>query len=216
MCGIFGFNWQDKILSKKLVKLLKHRGPDGFGIYQENSLTLGHTRLAIIDLTQKGKQPMSNEDQSVLLTFNGEIFNYTEIRTELIRKGHIFKSDTDTEVIIHGYEEYGEKILDKLNGQFAFCIYDKHKQQLFLARDRIGINPLYYYHNNETFIFGSELKVILETILDKKINEFAKNFYLVYGHVPGNETIIEKTCKLLPGHYAIYNCKKNSITITKY
>ena len=142
MCGILGFNWQDEQLAKSLAKLLKHRGPDDSGVYTSDKVSLGHTRLSIIDLSKKGKQPVHNLGKDLWITFNGEIFNFPEIKKELELKGYEFKSKTDTEVLLLGYQEWGYKVLDKLNGQFAFCIYDKKKNKLFLARDRIGINPL--------------------------------------------------------------------------
>ncbi|MBW2978002.1 asparagine synthase (glutamine-hydrolyzing) [Candidatus Woesearchaeota archaeon] len=209
-----GFNWEDRRLAKKLGDLIKHRGPDGEGFYTDSGVTLGHRRLSIIDLSEKGKQPMSNEDKSIWMTYNGEIFNFQEIKEGLIAKGHKFESKTDTEVIIHGYEEYGFKILDKLNGQFVFCLYDKKKKILFIARDRIGINPLYYYFDGKKFIFGSELKVILKSGVEKKINKFALNYYLMYGHTPRKQSIIENAYKLEPSHYMVFNLKKN--TIAKY
>jgi asparagine synthase (glutamine-hydrolysing) len=211
MCGIIGFNWKDENLLKNSLKLLNHRGPDASDYLSDNLISLGHTRLSIIDLSEKGSQPMCNEDGSIWITFNGEIFNFKDIKADLIKKGHVFKSETDTEVLIHGYEEYGYKLLDKLNGQFAFCIYDKKKKQLFLARDRIGINPLYYYFKNGKFIFGSELKVILKSGLDLKINDFAKNFYLVYGHTPRKQSIMQDVYKLEPGHYMVFDLNSNKI-----
>jgi asparagine synthase (glutamine-hydrolysing) len=217
MCGILGFNWRDEHLVLKLNKLLNHRGPEDSGEYSDEYVTLGHTRLSILDLTENGKQPMMNEKETIILTFNGEIFNYQEIKKELEKKGYKFKSKTDTEVLLLGYEEYGIKILDKLNGQFAFCIYDTIKKKLILARDRIGINPLYYYWDEKKFIFGSELKVILKSGVPLKINDFARSYYLVYGHCPRKQSIIENAYKLEPGHYLIFNVEKNKIeTIKKY
>ena len=214
MCGIIGFNWNDKKLAKELGQLIQHRGPDGEGYYSDSGVTLGHRRLSIIDLSENGKQPMTNEDETIFITFNGEIFNFKEIREELEEKGHTFISKTDTEVIVHGYEEYGTKILDKLNGQFAFAIYDKKKQEIFLARDRIGINPLYYYVKDKKFIFGSELKVIMESGIEKKIDKEALNHYLLFGHTPRKKSIIQHAFKLEPGHYLVYDLEKNKIKVS--
>lgn len=209
MCGIIGFNWNDEKLILKLTNLLKHRGPDSRGLYVDNNVSLGHTRLSIIDLSKKGKQPMFYKN--LIITFNGEIFNFEEIKDDLKNKGYTFKSKTDTEVILLGYQEYKEKILEKLNGQFAFCIYDKKEKIFFLARDRIGINPLYYHIKNDKFLFGSELKTILKSGIHLKINEFSKDHYIVYGHCPRKETIINDTFKLEPGHFLIYDLTQKKI-----
>lgn len=217
MCGILGFNWKDEVLAKNIGKLLRHRGPDGEGYLIEDNLSLGHRRLSIIDLSEKGKQPMCDERKRYWITYNGEIFNFKEIRNDLLGKGYTFKSKTDTEVLLLGYQEYGAKILEKLNGQFAFCIYDKQDQTLFLARDRIGINPLYYYFDGKRFVFGSELKVILKSGVPLKINSFAKDHFMVFGHCPRKQSIIENAYKLEPGHYMVFNLKNNKIeTCKKY
>ena len=167
MCGIAGIFHFDhpgpvrkEILSRMLVRI-QHRGPDESGIYLGRNIGLGHVRLSILDL-KTGKQPMSDEAGNYWIVFNGEIFNYIELRDDLLKKGHRFRTTSDTEVLLHLYMEYGEKCLEKLNGQFAFAIWDKKKQELFLARDRVGIRPLYYTVLNGTFIFGSEIKAILE------------------------------------------------------
>lgn len=161
MCAIFGFvttnNKYRQEHLEKMGKILHHRGPDGTEILRSDiGVHLGHNRLSIIDLSKKGKQPMSNEDGSIWLTYNGEIYNFQEIREELKNKKHLFKSDTDSEVVIHAYEEWGLDCLEKFNGMFAFAIYDKNKNQLILVRDRLGIKPLYYLVNNNPEIFASE------------------------------------------------------------
>lgn len=150
MCGISGFNWEDKNLVREMGNIMNHRGPDDEGIYTDDTISLGYRRLSIIDLSKKGKQPMSNEDGSIWVTFNGEIYNFPELREKLEKRRHKFKSNT--EVIIHSYEEFGEDCLNYFNGQFAFCIYDSNKKKLFLARDRIGIKPLYYFLKDGKFI----------------------------------------------------------------
>ena len=160
MCGINGFNFEDKNLIEKMNRLLKHRGPDSNGKYTDSSVSLGHTRLSIIDLSSAGNQPMSNEDESVWITYNGEAYNFKELKKNL-KKKYKFKSETDTEVLIHLYEEHGREMLPMLNGMFAFCIYDSNKKQLLLARDRTGVKPLYYYFDGDKFIFSSEIKAIL-------------------------------------------------------
>ena len=217
MCGIVGFNWNDNEKLNELSLLLKHRGPDQEGCYCDNMISIAHRRLSIIDLSENGKQPMHNEDETMYIAYNGEIYDFQELRKELIQKGHKFISNTDTEVILHGYEEYGASILKRLNGQFAVCIYDKKKTQLFIARDRIGIKPLYYYSKDNKFIFGSELKVLLKSNIKKEINKEALNHYLLFGYTPSKQSILNDVSKLLPGHYLIYDLTKNKINqIVKY
>lgn len=213
MCGIAGFNWKDEAEMRKLCASLSHRGPDQEGYYADISVTLGHKRLSIIDPSPSGIQPMANENKTILITFNGEIFNFAELRQNLQK--YTFKSGTDTEVIIHAYEEYGEECINKLNGQFAFAIYDVTKQTLFLARDRVGINPLYYYFDGKKFIFGSELKVIINSEVPKQINEYALHYYLAYGYTPGKQSIFDNTYKLEPGHYMVFDLRENKITTYK-
>src|SRR3989304_7051721 len=168
MCGIAGIlNLNDEVkvssdLLKRMFSAIKHRGPDEFGSYKDADAGFAHARLSIIDLSG-GQQPMSNEDGTVWITFNGEIFNYVELRQELLKKGHTFSTQSDTEVIIHLYEEYGEGCLEQLNGQFAFAIWDGNRRKLFLARDRAGIRPLFYTSNNNKFYFASEIKAIFAT-----------------------------------------------------
>jgi asparagine synthase (glutamine-hydrolysing) len=215
MCGILGFNWRDEVLAKKIGSSLSHRGPDQEGYFSDKNLTLGHRRLSILDLSEKGRQPMSDKSKNYYITFNGEIFNYQEIKEELLEKGYKFKSKTDTEVLLYGYIEFGEKILNKLNGQFAFCIYDKKKNNLFLARDRIGINPLYYYFKDGKFIFGSEMKVIMEAGIEKEIDKFSLNYYFLYGYTPTKRSILKNVFKLEKGHYLKFDLNKNKITSYK-
>jgi asparagine synthase (glutamine-hydrolysing) len=214
MCGICGFNWEDKELVKKMSALLSHRGPDGSGYYVNDNVSFGHRRLSIIDISTAGKQPMSNEDGTIWITFNGEIFNFLELRAELENKGHNFNSYTDTEVIIHGYEQFGEKIVEKLNGQFAFAIWDENKNKLFLARDRLGIKPLFYYWNGSKFIFASELKSILEDDFSREINPHSLNHYLAFGFTPTGNSILKNIYKLKPGH--ILTLKNGLLNIQPY
>ena len=153
MCGIIGFNYEDKSFLKTALKQINHRGPDDSGIFLDNNISLGHKRLSIIDLSKSGKQPMSNENQTIWIIFNGEIYNFKELRVDLEQKGHQFYTQSDTEVIVHAYEEYDEDCVKQLRGQFAFCVYDSRKELLFLARDHMGLKPLYYYFDNNRFIF---------------------------------------------------------------
>ncbi|MBW2998205.1 asparagine synthase (glutamine-hydrolyzing) [Candidatus Woesearchaeota archaeon] len=216
MCGIVGFNFKDRELLKKMIKTLNHRGPDNHGFYEDSKISLGHARLSIIDL-KKGKQPLKNEKSTVWIVFNGEIFNFQELRRDLEKKDHIFETDTDTEVIIHGYEEYGYDIVKKLNGQFSFCIYDAVKRELFIARDRIGIKPLYYYKKDETLMFASELKAILQDLRVKRdIDKSVIRDYVSYGYVPSPKSIFKNVYKLDPGHYLIYKLKENRLFLKKY
>ena len=144
MCGIAGFNWGDKNLINKMCSLISHRGPDQSGSFSNRSVSLGHQRLAIIDLGERSKQPMSDSENSVFIVFNGEIYNYLELRDELKKKYH-FKTESDTEVILNAYKEFGEDCVRYFNGAFAFCIYDVKKDILFLARDRLGKKPLFFF-----------------------------------------------------------------------
>lgn len=204
MCGIVGqLNFNGEKINQNLIRemaaKINYRGPDGEGFYFENFLGLGHKRLAIIDL-KGGSQPIFNEDGSIVIVFNGEIYNYKDLKEELT--SHIFKTNTDTEVIIHLYEKYGEKCLEKLNGDFSFALWDKKKETLFLARDRIGVKPLYYYLDKNKLVFASQLRPILENHnIKKTISLVGLNRYFSYLYNPGEQTIFESVKKLLPGHY---------------
>jgi len=220
MCGILGV-WDfssrvDRALIKQMRELLTHRGPDDKGIFIDNQTGLAHRRLSIIDLSKAGNQPMSNEDGSIWITYNGEIYNFQEIKGDLEKKGHQFKSNTDTEVIIHAYEEYGPNCLSLFNGMFAFGIWDSNKREIFLARDRIGVKPLVYYQDKDKFIFASELKAILPYPgINKEVSEEAISHYLSFGYVPTPMCIFKNMAKLPPGHYAIIN-KNNELLIKQY
>jgi asparagine synthase (glutamine-hydrolysing) len=164
MCGIAGIVSQsaDLELIGPMTEAMSHRGPDGSGIWSDGLCSLGHRRLAIIDLSVKGKQPLCNENETVWIVFNGEIYNFQELRAELERSGHKFNSHTDTEVIVHAYEQWGTECVKKLRGMFAFAIWDQQKRRLFLARDRVGKKPLYYADNGRCFAFASELQGLLQ------------------------------------------------------
>ncbi len=214
MCGIAGFNWEDRRVIKEMSDCISHRGPDAFGYYTDRSVSLGHRRLAIVDLSEKGKNPLFNEDGDVCIVFNGEIYNHLEIKERL--KNHKFYSKTDTEVIVHAYEEWGEKCVELFNGDFAFCIYDRKNKKLFLARDRLGINPLYYYNEGGRFIFASEYKAILKAGIDRKINADSLNKFITFRYIPGEDTLIQGVKKLLPAHYLVYDLKTKKAELTKY
>ena len=209
MCGIFGIHYFDpqRPVNQQMVleasDVMHHRGPDDSGYFVDGSTGLGHRRLSIIDLSS-GHQPMTNENGGVIVVYNGEIYNYKEIKEELIGKGHIFRTDCDTEVIVHGYEEWGTDCLQKFNGMFAFLLFDKARRLLWGVRDRLGIKPLYYYHDNDVFIAASEVKALLKTGLVKSaLNENVLDAYFSVGYVPGPETMFLGIKKVLPGHYLL-------------
>jgi asparagine synthase (glutamine-hydrolysing) len=181
---------------------LVHRGPDQHGVYTDEQVSLGHRRLSIIDLSDYGRQPMSNEDGSVWVTFNGEIYNFQELRETLVAKGHVFRSRTDTEVIVHAYEEYGPDCLQKFRGMFTFALWDRTRRALLLARDRLGIKPLYYYLKHGKLVFASEIKAILQVpSVERKVNPQAVYHYVGYEFVPAPDTMFRHIYKLPPGHY---------------
>ncbi|HBQ20801.1 MAG: asparagine synthase (glutamine-hydrolyzing) [Deltaproteobacteria bacterium GWA2_38_16] len=208
MCGINGYSgFRDPRLIQQMVETLSHRGPDEQGIYQDEDISLGHARLSIIDLSPQGHQPMTNEDGSLYLVFNGEIYNFVSLRETLSQKGHIFKSKTDTEVILHGYEEYGEEFISSLEGMFAFALWDKKQKKLVLARDSIGIKPLYYYWDGQKLIFSSEIKSILcSRDVQQKISlqESLVPFYLTFQYSPPQKTLFKNIFKLEPGYLLIF------------
>ncbi|KWT90144.1 asparagine synthase (glutamine-hydrolyzing) [Candidatus Magnetominusculus xianensis] len=206
MCGIAGFVGfrNDKTL-KEMMKVISHRGNDDMGSYVSEHVSLGHQRLSIIDLSERGRQPLTNEDDTFKIIYNGEIYNYRQLRKDLIQRGHKFASDTDTEVILHLYEEIGVKCLSSLNGMFAFAIWEEKNRVLFLARDRIGIKPLYYYYDGSIFVFASEIKSILQCEkVKKRLNNKALYELLMLRYTHNPLTVIDNVYKLEPGHYLIY------------
>ena len=209
MCGITGIYAFDekhevpKALIEDMTNTMIHRGPDEFGFYVNENLALGHRRLSIIDL-KAGRQPMSDKNGYIWIVFNGEIYNFIELRKDLEGKGYTFKTKSDTEVIIYTYEEYGLDCLKKFNGMFAFAIYDKRKKRLFLARDRLGIKPLYYTITDKEIIFASEIKAILKhPNVKKKVNLYGISSYLSYRYVLGKETLFDGIYTLQPGHFLL-------------
>ncbi len=217
MCGHVGFigytkNREDVL--EDMMKSIIHRGPDSDGKYIDDNIAMGFRRLSIIDIEQ-GSQPMFNEDNSLVLIFNGEIYNFKDIRTELTKKGHIFKTNTDSEILLHSYEEYGVDMLLKLRGMFSFIIWDNKIQQLFGARDFFGIKPMYYATMDDCFIFGSEIKSFLHhPKFEKSLNTTALENYLTFQYSPTNETFFKNVYKLPPAHYFIF--KDNKIITKKY
>ena len=212
MCGICGFINFDKssISENDLMNMnneLEHRGPDDDGIMLNRSNAFGvvglaQKRLSIIDLSPKGHQPMCDVDEKVWVTFNGEIYNFQEIKEELLAAGFTFKSTSDTEVIIYAYKKWGIKCIEKFNGMFAFGLWDRTRHEFYLVRDRLGIKPLYYYHDMKNFIFASELKAIIKYPgFDKKLAPDALAQYLLFQYVPHPLTIYQNTYKLSAGSY---------------
>ena len=223
MCGISGFVDFNKKTGKpvleKMNRMLAHRGPDGegYGLYEndEASVGFGHRRLSIIDLSEGGSQPQSYKNFHI--TFNGEIYNYLEIKDKLISKGHRFHSHSDTEVILHAYAEWGPDAVLQFVGMYAFVIYDDVSQNLFACRDRAGVKPLFYYWNNGLFLFASELKAIIQhPEFKKQINTDAVAAFMQLGYVPTPHCIFVDTHKLKPGHYMNLDFKRKSITIKQY
>jgi asparagine synthase (glutamine-hydrolysing) len=217
MCGFIGFtgnvkNSEDIIT--QMMNSITHRGPDSAGLYLGDEITLGFRRLSIIGLAD-GSQPMFNEDQSLVVVFNGEIYNYRELKAELEALGHVFSTHADTETLLHLYEEFGFEMLNKLRGMFAFALYDIRKRRLFCARDFFGIKPLYYGHVNGSLLFGSEIKSFLSFPgFSKELNEEALENYLTFQYSVLTETFFKGVYKLPPGHFMLYQDKE--VTVHKY
>lgn len=221
MCGIAGVASRtplDPEIIRSMCLAISHRGPDDLGVkvWSDHHLGLGHTRLSIIDLSAAGRNPMPNEDGTVWIVFNGEIYNYQNLRQELTKLGHIFTSHADTEVIIHAYEQWGDAHVHRLRGMFAYALYDRREEvlasnngstayRMLLVRDRLGIKPLFYYWDGDEFIFGSEIKAILARPgVDRDIDRSAIFDYLTYRYVPGPKTVYARVRKLLPGHMLVF------------
>lgn len=205
MCGICGFTGNDLPLVERMTKVLTHRGPDQEGRWTDGRVTLGHRRLSIIGIVgESGRQPMHNEDGTVTVVFNGEIFNFQEIREELVKLGHTFSSQTDTEVIVHGYEQWGLDCVKRFIGMFAFALWDAKKGRLWLVRDRIGVKPLYYYWKAGKLVFGSEIKAILEDpAVPRRVNHAALYDYLGFEFVPAPATAFEDIYAMPAGYWAL-------------
>lgn len=217
ICGILNFGMNESVNKetlKRMCTVMSHRGPDDEGFFVEENVGLGMRRLSIIDLST-GHQPISNEDGTVWIVFNGEIYNHLALREELLSKGHKFSTSTDTEAIVHAYEEYGEDCVSKLRGMFAFAIWDKGKKKLFIGRDRLGIKPLYYYFDDKRFIFGSELKVILQYPgIPKDLDLEALDNFLTFEYIPAPLTIFKSVKKLPQAH--TLSIEKGRISINEY
>lgn len=219
MCGISGkVDFENPKIEESLLRrmnqTLVHRGPDEEGIYLSEHVALAHRRLSIIDL-KGGHQPMSNEDGSLWIVFNGEIYNFPELRETLMAKGHLFKTSSDTETILHLYEEEGMECVTHLRGMFAFAIWDSPRRRLFLARDRVGKKPLYYFHHRKRFVFGSEIKAILQDdTVPREVNEESLHHYLTFGYSPSPHTMFKGIFKLPPAHFLVVD--GNGIRIKSY
>ena len=222
MCGIAGkINFdENNIVNERELRSMTDsifdRGPDDEGFYLNKNIGLGFRRLSIIDLTT-GHQPLSNEDGSIWIVFNGEIYNYQELQEVLIRQGHVFRTKSDTETIVHLYEQHGPDCLQYLRGMFAFSIWDNNKKQLFCARDRFGIKPFYYYLDNKKFVFASEIKAILKSQqIDKTISYNALDSYFSFGYITSDLSIYKNIRKLQPAHYLLLSKDTNSLSIKRY
>lgn len=217
ICGKFNFDPQDVIrpeLIQAMANTIVHRGPDDEGFYVHGPVGLGFRRLSIIDLSG-GHQPLSNEDDSLWIVFNGEIYNYEELRNDLLQRGHRFKTKSDTEVIVHLYEEFGDRCVEKLRGMFAFAIWDSRQKSLFIARDRVGIKPLYYYVSRNCLIFASEIKAILvDQQVKREVSPAMVDRFLTFYYTPGEETLLKGIRKLSPGSYMV--AKDGKVRVQSY
>ncbi len=217
MCGIIGFNQDDPALMKEMLKIQDHRGPDDKGFLNEKGITIGNNRLAIIDLSKAGHQPLANHDESCWIVYNGEVYNFEHLKTSLEKKGYKFHSKTDTEVIVNAYTEYGEHCLQYLNGDFAFAIYDKKQKRIFVARDRMGVKPLYYYFKKGKFAFASEIKTLLkDPEIKPELNKEALQTFMALRYNAQEQTLFNDIKKLLPGHCAFFDLKTQKLSIQKY
>ncbi|OQY93798.1 MAG: asparagine synthase (glutamine-hydrolyzing) [Sphingobacteriales bacterium UTBCD1] len=223
MCGIAGLTFFkrdmkiDPGILKNMTDVMEHRGPDDEGFYINQNVGLGFRRLSIIDLAT-GHQPLANEDETIWIIFNGEIYNFRELQDNLLKQGHVFRTKSDTETIVHLYEQYGTGCLQYLRGMFAFAIWDSKKNQLFCARDRFGIKPFYYYLDHEKLVFGSEIKAILKCDgIDKALSPEAIDSYFAFGYITSDLSIYKKIKKLQPAHYLLLSFKgKVSVGINNY
>ncbi len=206
ICGVLHFDGQSPSVDvlQAMTDALRHRGPDDGHTYINEAIGLGHRRLAIIDLSEAGAQPMTNEDGSLWVTFNGEIYNFLEIKLELEKRGHVFHSATDTEVILHAYETWGVDCLARFNGMFAFGLWDAPRQRLWLVRDRLGVKPLFYLQRPDKFLFGSEIKAILaDPTIERQLDLTALHHYLSLNYTPAPYSLFANIRQLLPGHYLL-------------
>ena len=216
MCGICGITWDNKELIKRMGNACKHRGPEHEGFYVDDHVSLCCERLRIIDLSDKASQPIHNEDQTIWVVLNGEIYNFRDLR-ESLEKKHDFYTNTDTEVIVHAYEEFGENCLQKLDGMFAFALWDMEKKKLFIARDRLGVKPLYYCIKSDKLLFASEIKSILQDLdIQRKLNYDALCQFVTYAYTIDGQTMFNGINELLPGHKLTFTFRDKKVKIEKY
>ena len=220
MCGICGVAGGDPARGRELVQamcaVMEHRGPDDEGFVTNNEVVLGMRRLSIIDVGG-GHQPMANEDSTVWVVQNGEIYNHRELRGQLIAHGHVFKTQSDTEVLVHGYEQWGKAMVERLNGMFAFAVHDRNAGAVLLARDRMGIKPLHYALDGDRLVFASELKALLrDPSLRRGVDPAALDDYLAYEFVPSPRTIVQGISKLRPGHTLTWSTRERSVSVEMY
>lgn len=223
MCGIIGFATNQNINLNSLLidglDTMLHRGPDGSGVWfsDDGKVGFGHRRLAIIDLTASGKQPMLDNSSNIIITFNGEIYNYIELKNNLIKKGHTFKTKSDTEVILNAYKEWGYNCLNHLNGMFAFAIYDLNNKKIFIARDRVGEKPLFYSIQNNIFRFASELKALMsDKEFKREVDHESLDCYFSMGFIPGDKCILKGVNKLPPAHALEFSIDTFTFNLWKY
>jgi len=217
MCGICGINWTDRDLIKLMGNACKHRGPEQEGFYLDDNVSLCCERLRVMDLRDIGGQPIHNEDETVWAVQNGEIYNFKKLKNDLEQKDHKFYSDTDTEVLVHLYEDYGENFVDYLDGMFACAIWDLKNKKLIIARDRLGVKPLYYWFKNKHLIFASEIKSILQyEEVKREINHEGLSQFVTYAYTIDGQTLLKDINELLPGHKLTYNFLEKTINIEKF
>jgi len=214
MCGIVGFNGKKTKKMERMLKSIHHRGPDDSGMFESDICSLGHVRLSILDLSSHGHQPMKYEN--LTMVYNGEVYNFKEIRDDLIALGYTFTSDTDSEVILKAYHAWGIKSVDRFIGMFAIAMYNSESSDLVLIRDRVGVKPLYYYFDGKDFIFASELKPIMEYKEDLSISKDALNAYFQFGYISSNLSIFENCYKLPAGYYGTFNANKCKFELKEY
>src|SRR5688500_81200 len=208
MCGICGkVSWGAPVAApivQRMMDAIAYRGPDDCGIYVTPNAVMGHRRLSIIDVAS-GHQPLSNEDQTVWVVFNGEIYNYPELRSELLSRGHHLATASDTEVIVHLYEDFGLQCIERLEGMFAFALWDTRQQRLVIARDRVGIKPLYYATSSQTVLFASEIKALLaDSSVQRDVELRGIDRFLTYSYLPGPQTLLRGISKVEPGSYMVF------------
>jgi len=217
VCGICGFISKKNINIKDMVQSIIHRGPDFQGVYKDGLIALGHTRLSILDLSENANQPMISKSGRCVIAYNGEVYNYQALKNELEKEGVTFRTHSDTEVILEGFERWGTLIFEKLNGMFSFSVYDKSSRKMFLVKDRFGIKPLYYTHKSGELIFGSEMKAIFASnVVTKKLCYQGFNEYLHYSSTLGEMTFYDGIVKLLPGHYIEFSLDDSAFEIKEY